>query len=532
MKNKISFEKMEQTLPSATSMTSSILEDDYNSKYPREGIDLIDNGNLLENIVPVEYGGNLTSIEELFFKGRAVSRRNVTTSIAFGQCFLGTLSVWISGSIEQKKRVGELLLAGGSSCLALTEKEFGSDIGSSNMVLNENGELNGKKWCINNATRGNSLTVTFMTDKGLTIALIDKSKYQKKYIENIGKIKTHGIKGADISGIEFLSLPIDTDDIIKRKGKGLEVVAKTMQVSRTLTSIFSLGALDSCLRMTISFSCSRKLYGTSVMQMDGARSLINKAFYRHLTNEAIAHTMCRSITLFPEGMSIYSAFTKFQVNRNTQEGISILGEVLGARSYLLEEEFPLFEKFKRDHDVVGIFDGSSAVNLFVIAGQFGNILKHLEADATNEYMSVFETDREVPDFKGVGFKLTNRGFDFIFSSYFQIQDKVPTVISEIIEKKIANLISELKKHTQIDAKSYRSRKLAELYCQVASACLYCTYHAINSKKFSFGLESESLFIQVCLEILEGDQLDYEPVYLQKYTNDNFLFSHYEMKLNE
>jgi alkylation response protein AidB-like acyl-CoA dehydrogenase len=532
MKSKTSFEKLEQVLPAASSMTDSILTDDIHSNFPREAVDYIDNGNLLANLVPVEYGGELTSLEELFFKGRAISRRNITTSIAFGQSLLGSLSVWISGTHEQKIRMAALLMKGGSSCLALTEKEIGSDISSTQMELNQDGELNGEKWCINNATRGSSLTVLFKTAQGLSIAMIDKNKYQNKTIENLDKIKTHGIKGADISGIKFISLPIDTDDIIKRKGKGLEIVAKTMQVSRTLCSIFSLGALDSCLRMAVSFSCSRKLYGTSVMQMDGARSLINKAFYRHLANEAIAHTMCRAITLYPEGMSIYSALSKYQVTRNTQEGISILGEVLGARSYLLEEEFPLFEKFKRDHDVVGIFDGSSAVNLFVIAGQFGNILKHLEADASSEYLGVFQTSIDVPDFTGDGFKLTNRGFDFIFCSYFGIKEQIPIIIQELITAKIAELIRELAKHVQVDAKSYRARKLAELYCKVASTCLYCVYHLENNKKFSFDLGNDEILTQVCLETLDGDQLDYESVYLQKFTNEKFLFSHYEMKLNE
>jgi alkylation response protein AidB-like acyl-CoA dehydrogenase len=529
---KTRFESFEKLLSPSDSMQVSILEDDENSEFPREGVELIDNGNLLQLIVPKALGGELSSIEELFFKGRAISRRNITTSIAFGQSLLGSLSIWISGNEDQKQEMANLLKAGGSSCLALTEKDFGSDISATQMNLDSNGELNGEKWLINNATRGTSLTILFNTEKGLTLALIDKEKYPEISFENIPKIKTHGIKGADISGIKFKKLKLDESAIIKRRGKGLEVVAKTMQVSRTLCSIFSMGALDTCLRNTIKFACNRKLYGKSVMQIDGARSLIQKAFYRQLANEAITHTVCRSITLYPEGMSIYSALSKYQVTHNTDEAIGYLGEVLGARSYLLEEEFPLFEKFKRDHTVVGIFDGSSAVNLFVIAGQFSNILKHLEAAASIEYLDVYQTKKDVPDFNGDGFKLTNRNFDFIFKSFYGLKDKLPTSITENIQNEINQLIVALKKNEQVDPKSYKARKLAEKYCQIASACIYSAYHLSNREGFSFSLDSEDLLSQVCFEILYGDQEDYHSLYLQKYTDDKFLFSHYEMKINE
>lgn len=444
--------------------TEEVLADDLAGLYPRQ----LDQLDVHRWVVPQEFGGDLTSIEELFWRGRTLASKNVTAAIALGQCFLGSLPIWIAGTPEQKSLVAKRLLAKGNSCLALTEKEHGSDL-SATAVRFHGGKLNGEKWCINNATIGTTMSVLVNSDEGLSVLLLDKEQLDPNQFRYSKKLKTHGIRGADISGIIFQDCDVDSSMVVGKPGKGLDIIAKTLQVSRTLCGAFSLGALDACEEMVSNFTKHRILYGKPLDQIESVRVLLEKYQRRYAAIEALTVIMCRACTLYPQAMSLYSAVTKFLTPTVAQEGLSILGEVLGARSYLNEEEYPLFEKFKRDHSVVPLFDGSSAVNLSLVISQFGNILRHLELKA--DYSSLYECDQKVPGFTGAGMKLTNRGFDFVFAHYnFHHQDP-------ILDQAIAEFKRELIKGP--DKNSYAARQLAIRYCQLIAACNYVNFAKVK-----------------------------------------------------
>lgn len=526
---KYDFLKWDASFPNLKKLTPTVIADDEKRAYPSEAIEWFQDKKLLMLLVPQKYGGELKSLEELFILGRSISRRNITTSIAFGQCLLGSLSVWISGTQDQKKRQKELFAANGNCCLALTEKEHGSDLTSTSVSFNDR-VLNGEKWCINNATLGTSLTMLAHSEKGLTALYIDKAALNKDNFYYLDKIPTHGIKGADISGIGFKNCKVDETAIIGKEGKGLEVIGKTMQVSRTMCATFSMGAIDTALRMTAHFMQNRNLYGKNLYQFDSIRNLYTKSYLKALMAEAISIVMIRSITQAPEMMSLYSALAKYQVTKLVDSSIADLGEILGARSYVQTEEYALFEKMKRDHAVISIFDGSSEVNISIIAGQMQNLVRHINNGKTDKYRDVFDHAKPSKDFTGEGLKLSNRGNDLIFNTYYSYADQLNDRIRNKIKTDLDRFLEDIQKTKDLDSFHPERRQVILDYVNLSSICLYVSFYFTNKDHLGSDID-ENVFYAVLDYFLEGS-IDYKLEKTMDALIAGRLFSHFDYKVNE
>jgi alkylation response protein AidB-like acyl-CoA dehydrogenase len=521
----------ENKFPKRRELIDSILEDDESSSFPREAQKLIDEG-ILNYIIPQHLDGELKGIDHLFALGRCLARRNVTSAIAVGQCFLGSLPVWIHGSDEQKEELAAILKDGGLNCLALTELEHGSDLSASEVSVIEEGDklvLNGQKWCINNATKGSAMSVLAKGELGPTLLFVNKAKLNGDY-SNIDKLKTHGIKGADISGIVYSDTKLDKKSYIGKPGRGLETVARTMQISRTLCSAFSLGAADSTLRDTVNFSHSRVLYGELLKERGSVKSLTSKALANVLAAEALAISVNRMATLAPKFMALYSAVVKSFVPYLVEKQISICSEILGARYYLRENDYPLFQKNVRDHAVVSLFDGSMGVNLSIIAAKFNNIKKHIDVTDEYDYEEVYNLKYETLHFDGSTLKLSSRSYDFIFSAFNNLfEDDTRGVVLQL-KTEVENLRTFIESVT--DYTTYMARETALKYCRIMTALNYLVFVKYNSDKMLPELATDDS-IQFVISTILDQPCDYQySDELFSHYRDNHLFSHFDIEVNE
>ncbi len=87
--------------------------------------------------------------------------------------------------------------------------------------------------------------------------------------------------------------------------------------------------------------------------------------------EALSVLASRGIHALPGDLSVLSAVTKYLVPTLVDDLIGRLGELLGARAFLSDVHAGgRFAKVERDHRIVGIFDGSTAVNQSLVINQF------------------------------------------------------------------------------------------------------------------------------------------------------------------
>ncbi len=439
------------------------------------------------HLVPANQGGKLVAFDQALQLQRCVARRDLTAAIAVGQSFLGTTPVWLAGSAAQRERMARLLLRGGSAALALTEEEHGSDVLAGEVRAEPGWTLHGRKWLINNATRGDALSVLARTApegglSGFTVFLLEKPC---SGVTPLPKIHTHGIRGADISGVQLDGAPAEPVGAI---GSGADLILKCLQITRIGCTSFSLGALDTALRLALDFAADRKLYGGSVLEIAHARSLLAGAFADLLLCEAAAIGAARAVQAAPEQLPLWSAAVKYFVPTTCERAIRDAAVVLGARHYLRAGPF---QKLLRDAAVVSLFDGSTAVALDSIGMQ----LPRLQAEglAAPALPAIFTLAEPLPPIDGTRFELLNNGRD--------------DVLQGVKDSRVASEFARLRTAAAALPREKRKRS-PELF---ALAQRYCALHAAASCEHlaAHNPQLDRSVLQLCISRALGETVELE-----------------------
>ncbi|GAB5905385.1 acyl-CoA dehydrogenase family protein [Mycobacteroides chelonae] len=353
---------------------------DREDVFPADAVAILDRLRVAEHYVPAADGGRLTDYLEVSQLIRTLARRSVTLAVAHAKTFLGAATAWIGASGDQRARVSELVRSGVPVSWGLTEREHGSDLLGGDVAV-EDGLLTGAKWLINNATRGGAVVAIARTSaaggpRGFDLVLVDKTAVSgrgaRSTFRHLPKELTHGIRGADISGIEFDRVPIDDSDILSQPGRGLENVMKALQLTRTLCCSLSIGAAERGLHTAVSFAAERELYGRRLIDLPQARRVLADSLADHLLNEAITCAAIRSIHTLPAELSLHAAAAKYLVPTRTEALLAALRSFVGARAVLDSDDpsAPSLSRVERDHRIVSLFDGNTVVNLTTLITQF------------------------------------------------------------------------------------------------------------------------------------------------------------------
>jgi alkylation response protein AidB-like acyl-CoA dehydrogenase len=370
--------------PSGWFSHARCLELDEKEEFPAEICLRLDDWGLPSYYVPEEHGGRLTGYAGLLQLIRVLARRDLTVAIGHGKTYLGGVCVWVAGHAEQAARLGADVRAGVPVSLGLTERDHGSDLlaGEVRGAAGAEGWLvSGEKWLINNATRGSLLSLLTRTapaggPRGFSILLVDKRELDKDMYHHLPKVHTHGIRGADISGIAFDQARIDRSALVGAEGGGLEIALKALQLTRTLCAALSLGAADHGLRLAVDFTQQRELYGRLLGNLPQARRTLGTAAADVLLHEALAIVASRLVHTQTDEMSITAAVTKYTLPSGTEDVLARLTQLLGARAFLKGVHAGgMFQKVERDHRIVGLFDGNTLVNLNSLVNQFRSLVR-------------------------------------------------------------------------------------------------------------------------------------------------------------
>jgi alkylation response protein AidB-like acyl-CoA dehydrogenase len=404
------------------------VEIDEREAFPLEACGILDEQGVQDYYVPTQFGGNLHYFDEIFTLLRIVARRDLSVAIAHSKTFLGAAPIWIAGSSEQRQNLACRIQNREPIALALTEEAHGSDLAASECTarkIHDQYFLTGSKWLVNNATRGTTLCLLGRTRSGggplgTSLFYVEKEKLDTRSFFHLPKIKTHGIRGIDISGIQFENAVLPAEALVGKEHHGLEYLFKTFQITRPLCSALSLGAADTALRLALRFALERRIYNNTVFALPTASYELTRGFTDILICECLALFAARALQVLPEQMSLWSAITKYFVPTLLEETVRNCATILGARYYLREHYcYGIFQKIVRDIAIVGLFDGSSHVNLNIIAGQLGQLTQYGKAaegvppaaEVLANLEQVCTLRRTMPDFDPGKLLMTNRGRD-------------------------------------------------------------------------------------------------------------------------
>jgi alkylation response protein AidB-like acyl-CoA dehydrogenase len=355
---------------------------DAEGTFPQPAVDALDEWGLQRAYVPKTLGGDLVDVLPAMLQIRQVARRDITTAVAHGKTFLGSLCSWLAGG-DSADLMSSIVLSGSAVSWGLTERGRGSDIlrSATRYTGTKGGRLTGGKWPINNATRGRAMCVLVRTrdetsPRSLSLALVDKNESGSAGVSYAPKVRTHGVRGADISGIDWNDVAIPNNRFIGQEGQGLELVLRALQLTRPTCTALSLGGADQAVDEVLRFLRHRRLYGRGLGALPKARADAGAVIADSLVAEATAFVGARHVVELTEEMALVSALVKYVVPATVDSLFRDATGLLGARSQLIGVDGAgRFEKATRDSRVVGIFDGNSIVNLQVIINEFPSVTK-------------------------------------------------------------------------------------------------------------------------------------------------------------
>jgi hypothetical protein len=302
--------------------------------------------------------------------------------------------------------------------------------------------------------------------------------------------------------------------LIGQEQRGLEITYKVFQISRTLCACLSLGGADTSLRLALSFSLQRQLYGKTVYEIPAVKQRLGELFVQLLIADCTSLAVVRACTVMPGKMSFWSAIIKFLIPKMAEDITEQCAIIIGARAYLRTTEWAMFQKIRRDIQVVGLFDGSSQVNLALIAG---NLLPQAGMRGSNQLENrekleqIFNIKQPCPQFDGDQLRLFTHEEDDVFAGLAQLKSEPINHLVLLIQDEIANLdqqLLHLREQKQYDPRSLTAFRLAERYCWIfaASCCLQFWYYNQDSlNEHLKNINWLNLAIQLLIDKLHTNQ---------------------------
>ncbi|MFB4296173.1 acyl-CoA dehydrogenase family protein [Actinomadura sp. NTSP31] len=501
----------------------AIVEAEERDELPAGAVDAVRAWGFPKYLVPAGLGGRLSTLEELFFVTRGISRRSVTVAVMYGSGLLAVNPVWLWGSERQRRMVADGVLNGDLACFGVSEADHGSDVMASESEAVSKGDelvLTGTKWPVGNATRGRFVTAYAKTGtRDFSLLLIDKRALDPDTWSTLPPVRTVGLRGHDLSGVEFHGARLPADCVIGRRGAGLVQTLKTLQITRTAIAALSVGTMDAVVRIATEYAHRRTLYGADIYRIPVIRDHLLKAHLDLLIAECFAVPVARALTVAPGRLSLWSSMAKYFVPVQGEEVVASMGTVLAARGYLREGvAHGVFQKLQRDHAIASVFEGTTHVNLANVAAQLPFLARPPEETGGEEELlaDLFSWTRTPPTWEPDGrrLQLTNEGRDEVGQRFEAIAEEVlaaanahaaPGVAAELkdlvssigtLRAKVDQGVRENEGDTTSVAALMRARRYCELHAM--SSCMLTWLH--NHREFG-GAFADGEWLVLCLQRL-------------------------------
>lgn len=411
-----------------------LLEADERAELSEPGERALDELVLNADFVPREHGGRLERIDTLVRVMRQVFRRDIALGLGYGvTSFMAAVNVWSSGTAEQRRRLADLLLDGQKVSVAYHELAHGNDFVRNEFQARpaDGGYLlNGAKQVINNADRAAAWVLFSRTSpapgsRSHSVVLAERADLDQDRFRVLPRYSAVGVRGCHLSGLEFVDCPVPPSALVGEEGKGVELALRAFQMTRSAVPGMAIGATDTALRTVVGFALGRQLYRKSVMEIPHARSTLATTFLDLLICDSLSLAATRAVHVLPEETSVYAAAVKYLVPKMLTDAMYDLSIVLGARFYVREGEYGIFQKHVRDLPVLSLGHAGSAACQATIIPQLSRLARRSWFSDDPAPGTLFRLREDLP---GIPFERLTlaSGHDGLSASLVAAVDQLPS----------------------------------------------------------------------------------------------------------
>ncbi|SEL77641.1 acyl-CoA dehydrogenase [Stigmatella aurantiaca] len=342
---------------------------DETAEFPKELIAAAHELGLINMAIPQEYNGlGLSHLEQVIVcEELSWGDASVATTIVAND--LANLPIILAGTPEQKKRFltpfTEKLKF---SSFCLTEPSAGSDVAGLSTTARLEGDhyvLNGSKCFITNGTYAEQYTVFATVDKarkhkGISCFVVEG---QPKGL-TIGKHENKmGQRASNTVTLTFEDVRVPVANRIGEEGQGFLIAMETLDNSRPLTAMFSVGIARAALEHSLEYSSQRQTFGKPIREHQGVQFMLADM---GMNIQAARLLTYQSAWLLDEGQrnTLVSSYAKCFAADMAMKVTTDAVQVYGGYGYI--KEYPV-EKLMRDAKLIQIYEGTSQVQRLVIA---------------------------------------------------------------------------------------------------------------------------------------------------------------------
>jgi len=342
---------------------------DETATFPRDLLSTAWELGLMNMATPTEYGGVGLSHLEQAIVGEELSWgcAGVATSIIAND--LANLPIILHGTDEQKKRLlSPFAERVKFASFCLTEPEAGSDVANMQTTARRDGDhyvLNGAKCFITNGGHAEQYTVFATLDKakkhkGITCFVVEGRPQGLSVSKHENKM---GQRASDTVSLTFEDVRVPVANRIGEEGQGFAIAMATLDNSRPVTAMFSVGIARAALEYSMEYASQRRTFGKPIIEHQAIQFMIadmamNTHAARMLTYE--------SAWLLDEGKrnTLQSSYAKCFAADMAMKVATDAVQVYGGYGYI--KDYPV-EKLMRDAKLIQVYEGTSQVQRLVIA---------------------------------------------------------------------------------------------------------------------------------------------------------------------
>lgn len=342
---------------------------DETAEFPKDLIAIAHELGLINMAIPQECGGlglshvdQVIACEELSWGDASVATTIVANDLA-------NLPIILAGTEEQKQRLlghfGERLKF---ASFCLTEPGAGSDVAGMSTTARLEGDhyvLNGSKCFITNGGHAEQFTVFATLDKakkhkGVTCFVVEGRPQGLTVGKKENKM---GQRASNTVTLNFDEVRVPVQNRIGEEGQGFGIAMETLDNSRPLTAMFSVGIARAALEHSMEYSSQRQTFGKPIREHQGIQFLLADMA---MSIQAARLLTYQSAWLLDQGQrnTLVSSYAKCFAADMAMKVTTDAVQVYGGYGYM--KDYPV-EKLMRDAKLIQIYEGTSQVQRMVIA---------------------------------------------------------------------------------------------------------------------------------------------------------------------